>query len=594
MTNGSAEGTEPVVDGDRSEEPWSPLEEFDTERPHRRWLRTVLIVAGTVVVLGGAYVGAGYALADRVPRGTTVAGVDIGGLTNARAQDALTDGLGDLSTEAVSVTAQEITGSVDPVTAGLTFDAEATVDRLTGVDLRPQRLWRHLVGGDTERPVTVVDEDKLDAAVEDLSGTLSLAPVDGSIVFADGAAHAVDAVDGWALVAETARTALAQEWLTAARPLELATDVVEPDITQDETDRVLQDVASRITAAPVAVLVAEQTVELPVDVLTSVSSFVPQNSELVLRMDGPALAEAVLARTTDLLTSASDAHFEFQNDAPVIVPGTAGTTLDPDALAQAVSVAATADQRTATVELVQSDPAETTAALEALGVTSIVSEFSTPLTNEQRRTRNIAAGAAAINGTLVRPGEVFSLTDAIGPIDAAHGFTTAGAIVNGEHSDAWGGGLSQLSTTSFNAAYEAGMEDVEHRPHSEWFTRYPPGREATIYTGSLDMRWKNSTPYGALVQSWVADGQTWVRIWGTPYWEVTAESSAKSNVVQPTTVHSQTATCSPQSPGNPGFSITVTRTLKLNGEVQAVEPFTWRYKPQNRVVCGPDPATAEG
>lgn len=594
MTHGSAEGTEPVVDDDGSAESWSPLDEFDTERPRRRWLRTVLIVAGVVVVLGGAYVGAGYALADRVPRGTTVAGVDIGGLTSARAQAVLTDELGDRSTSAVPVTAQEITGSVDPVTAGLTFDARATVDRLTGVDLRPQRLWRHLVGGGAERPATVVDEDKLDAAVEDLSGTLSLAPVDGSIVFADGAAHAVAAVDGWALAAQAARTTLADDWLTAARPLELATEVVEPDITQAETDRVLRDVASRITAAPVAVLVADQTVELPIDVLTSVASFAPQNSELVLRMDGPALVEAVLARTTDLLTSASDAHFEFQNDAPVIVPGTAGTTLDPAGLAQAVSVAATADQRTATVELVQSDPAETTAALEALGVTSVVAEFSTPLTREQHRTQNIATGAAAITGTLVRPGEVFSLTDAIGPIDAAHGFTTAGAIVNGEHSDAWGGGLSQLSTTAFNAAYEAGMEDVEHRPHSEWFTRYPPGREATIYAGSLDMRWKNSTPYGALVQSWVADGKTWVRIWGTPYWEVTSESSAKSNVVQPTTVYSQTATCSPQSPGNPGFSITVTRTLKLNGEVKAVEPFTWRYKPQNRVVCGPDPATAAG
>jgi hypothetical protein len=67
-----------------------------------------------------------------------------------------------------------------------------------------------------------------------------------------------------------------------------------------------------------------------------------------------------------------------------------------------------------------------------------------------------------------------------------------------------GGGLSQLSTTTFNAAYEAGMEDVEHRPHSEWFSRYPAGREATIYTGVLDMRWKNTAPTGVLVQAWVA------------------------------------------------------------------------------------------
>jgi vancomycin resistance protein YoaR len=592
MAKGSAEGTEPVVDGDGPGDSWSPLDEFEPDRPRRRWLRTTLIVAGVVVVLGGAYVGAAYALADRVPRGTTVAGVEVGGMTSERAEQALTDGLGDLATEPVPVAAQDMTGSVDPAAAGLTLDVPATVEGLTGVDLRPQRLWQHLVGGGSEEPVTHVDDEALDAAVENLTGTLALAPVDGSIVFADGEPHAVDAVDGWALDAQAARETLAGTWLTAARPLELTTDTVEPDITQEETDTALQEVAARVAAAPVQLTVGGQAVELPADVLTAVSSFVPQESDLVLQMDGAALVEAVLARTTNLLTNSSDATFDLSSGSPVIVPGTPGTTLDPATLAQAVAAAASGDERTATVELVQSDPAQSTAALEALGVVQVVSEFSTPLTSEPRRTQNIAAGAAAINGTLVRPGETFSLTDALGPIDAAHGFTTAGAIVSGEHTDAWGGGLSQLSTTTFNAAYLAGMEDVEHKPHSEWFTRYPAGREATIYTGTLDMRWKNTTPYGALVQAWVADGKTWVRLWSTPYWEVISESGPKTNVVQPTTVYSQSPTCEPQSPGNPGFRITVTRTVKLNGAVVATEPYTWTYKPQNRVICGTDPATA--
>ena len=592
MAKGSAEGTEPVVDGEGPAESWSPLDEFEPDRPRRRWLRTTLIVGGVVVVLAGAYVGAAFALADRVPRGTTVAGVEIGGMTAARAEQALTDGLGDLATEPVPVSAQDMSGTVDPATAGLTFDASATVDRLTGADLRPQRLWRHLVGGGAEDPVTVVDEPALDAAVEQLSGSLTLAPVDGSIAFADGEAHAVAAEDGWALDDDAARATLVDTWLTAARPLELATEVVAPAITQEATDAALQDVASRVVAAPVAVQVAGQTVELPVDVLAAAASMVPQDDELVLQMDGAALVEAVLARSTNLLTTASDARFEFQDGSPVIVPGTPGTTLDPATLATAVADATQADQRDAAVELVESDPAQTTEALQALGVTTVVSEFSTPLTSEPRRTQNIAAGAAAISGTLVRPGETFSLTDALGPIDAAHGFTTAGAIVSGEHTDAWGGGLSQLSTTTYNAAYFAGMEDVEHKPHSEWFTRYPAGREATLFTGTLDMRWKNTTPYGALVQAYVADGKTWVRIWSTPYFEVTTEAGPKTNVVQPTTVYSQSATCSPQSAGNPGFRITNTRTIKLNGEVVAVEPSTWTYKAQNKVVCGADPATA--
>lgn len=591
MSKGTTESVTAQADGAAPGEPWEPLADFEEDRPKRRWPKVLLIVGSVVVVLGAAYVGAAYALADRVPRGTTVAGVKIGGLSAERAEKELTTGLADLSTGPVPVSAQDMSGSLDPTTAGLTFDAHATVDALTGLDLRPQRLWRHIVGGRAEAPVTQVDDAALDTAVADLSGTLTLAPVDGSIVFADGQPHAVDAQDGWSLDTDAARAEIVDGWLTADRPLELDTAVVAPTITQEATDQALNDVAAKVGSGPVVVQVGGQNVEVPGDALAAIASFVPQGAELVLQLDGAALVQDVLDRSTNLLTASSDAYFEFQNDAPVIVPGTPGTTLDPTTLATAVSQAMLTDTRTAAVDLVPSDPTQSTEALQALGINEIVSEFSTPLTSEPRRTQNIRAGAAAITGTLVRPGETFSLTDALGPIDAAHGFTTAGAIVSGEHTDAWGGGLSQLSTTTFNAAYEAGMKDIEHKPHSEWFTRYPAGREATIYTGTLDMKWQNNTPYGALVQAWVADGKTFVRIWGTKYWTVDSVSGPKTNVVNPTTVYSQSATCEASSAGNPGFSITVTRTVSLNGQVVAVEPFSWRYKPQNKVICGPDPAT---
>ena len=572
----------------------SPLDVFESEPTrNRRWWRPVLIVAGVLVVLGGAYVGGAYALADRVPRGTTVAGIEVGGMSAADARTALTDGLAERSSQPITVTAREVSGSLDPATAGLSFDVDATVDALTGIDLRPQRMWQHLAGGGEEQPVTAVDEQALDAAVQDLSGVLMLDPVDGSVVFVDGAPQGVAAVDGWSLDAEGARSTLEDGWLTEALPIELPSDTVSPTITQDEVDRVVRDVASAVVSGPVTVSVADQSAELPVDVLVGAASFVPQESELALQMDGTSLVDQVVTRTSDLLTTAADATFQFQDGAPVIVPGTPGTTLDPAALGTAVATAAeNTSERTAAVELVESDPAQSTEALQALGVTSAISEFSTPLTSEPKRTQNITAGAAAINGTLIRPGETFSLTEALGPIDAAHGFVQAGAIVNGEHSDAWGGGLSQLSTTTFNAAFEAGMEDVEHTPHSEWFTRYPAGREATLYTGSIDMKWKNTTPYGVLVQAYVADGKTWVRLWSTPYYEVSISSGAKTNVVSPTTVYNTSPTCSASSAGNPGFSISVTRTVSLNGEVQGTDNLSWRYKAQNKVVCGADPATA--
>ena len=572
----------------------SVLDEFEPDDGRRRWPRQLAVVLGIVVVLLGAYAGASYALGHRVPRGATVAGVDVGGLTETAAVQRLTTRLANATTGALTVKAGDQQAQLDPVQAGLTFDPAATVHRLVGVDLlQPVRLWNQLVGVGAQPAVTAVDANALHTAVQHLADSLQVDPVDGAIVFADGKAHATPAQAGTDLDVAGAEKAIRDGWLVGARPLTLPTRTVEPDITQAETDAALTEVAQRVAGAPVTVSVADRTVTLPASTLISDASFTAQDGKLVLQMNGPALVGQVLAQTPGLVTAAADAHFEFQNDAPVLVPGTPGTTIDPDALATAVATAASsATQRTATVQLVPSDPSQSTEALQALGVKEIVSEFATPLTSEPHRTVNITVGASKINGVLVKPGETFSLGNALSPIDPAHGYIDAGAIVDGDHVQALGGGLSQISTTTFNAAYFAGFEDVAHTPHSEWFTRYPEGREATIFVPTLDMKWKNNTPYGALIQSWVANNQVHVRIWGTKYWTVTSTTGPRSNVHQPTTVYSQSPRCTPQSAGNPGFTVTVTRQVSLDGVVKQTTSRTTTYKAQDTIVCGPPPSTA--
>ena len=64
-----------------------------------------------------------------------------------------------------------------------------------------------------------------------------------------------------------------------------------------------------------------------------------------------------------------------------------------------------------------------------------------------------------------------------------------------------GGGVSQMATTTFNAMFFAGLEDVEHKPHSFYIDRYPVGREATVAWGAVDLRFRNDTPYGVLIDT---------------------------------------------------------------------------------------------
>ena len=127
--------------------------------------------------------------------------------------------------------------------------------------------------------------------------------------------------------------------------------------------------------------------------LAANASYVPTDGNLVLQMNGAGPVGRRPRRSCRICSPASaDAHFEFVNDAPVIVPGTPGTSLDPAALATSVAAAATSSERDGDVELVEADPTQSTAELEALGVKEIVSEFSTPLTSEPRRTVNITNG----------------------------------------------------------------------------------------------------------------------------------------------------------------------------------------------------------
>ena len=562
----------------------SPFDGFEEDAPRRGWARGLLWTGIGVLVVGGLYTGAQWYFSDKVPSGTTVAGVDVGGMTRTAAQDELESTLGPRAAEPVTLTAGDATTTLDPAAAGLTLDAAATAEELTSFSMSPTRLWEHLVGGAEKPPVVAVDQEAFDAQVEALHGSLDVEPVDGTVQFVDGAPTATPASDGASLVTDAAAEAILAGWLVTDGPIPLETEAVAPEITQEETDAALAE-AETVVSAPVVVAVGGQSPELPEDVLAENGSYAAADGELALTFDGAGLVDAIVDRTNDLLTTADDAHFVFSGGAPVIEGGEPGTTIDPGALVEAVRTAATGDDREASVELVESDPEQSVAALEELGVKEKISEFSTPLTSEPVRTENLRVGASKVNGTLVLPGETFSLTETLSPITAAGGYFSAGIVQDGKHVEGVGGGLSQMATTAYNAGFFAGLEDVEHRQHSYWFTRYPAGREATIFVGSLDMRFKNDTPYGVLLQSWVGGGELHVAVWSTKYYEVETSASEKTNVVQPTTVTHTGADCVPQPAGNAGFSITNYRKVYLDGDLVKDEADHWTYRPDNQVVC---------
>ena len=361
---------------------------------------------------------------------------------------------------------------------------------------------------------------------------------------------------------------------------------VEPAIADAEVERALTEDATPLVEAPITAVVGETSAQLAPPSLAAAASFVAQGSTLELILDGKMLSDDLRAQIPELERAPVNATVRISEGAPQITPDSLGTEINAEALASGVIAASTSETRTVEVDLAQVEADLTVADVEALGITEKVSEFSTNLTSDEVRTNNLRTGAAAISGVIVMPGETFSLLDTLGPITPENGYGNAGVLIEGVIVDGMGGGLSQLATTVYNAAFFAGLEDVEHQPHSQYINRYPEGREATVFVPSIDLKFKNDSDYGVLIESWVADGQLHVEFWSTKVWEIRVETGPRQDIVQPTTIISTRPGCVPSGAGNPGFFVNVDRHFYQDGVLVKSDSQGWRYEPVNAVQCG--------
>lgn len=568
----------------------SPLEAFSAEKTPSRAPRALMWTGLIIVIVAGLYVAGQWAVADRTPSNASVAGVPIGGLSAPDAIQALEDGLKAPAAEPIAVQAGEQAGVLDPKAAGLSIDAEATVNHLTGFSLAPDHLWNSLFGGGQESPTILVDDEAFAAQLETLAENLAVAPTDGNVVFAEGEAQLVDAEDGHVIEQEGAREEIVSNWLLTADVIDLPVEAEAPEITQAKTEAKFSE-AKQFISGPVSVSIAGQIAELPVKTLSAAATYEVKDSDLELVLDADAIEEAVRSRTKDLESTPTNAKITFKDGKPAITGGKNGAELDGAVLVQKVhETAVSKGDRTAEVELKKVKPKHTKKSMEELGVKKVVGEFTTPLgASNAERVHNLTFGAKKVTGTLILPGETWSLTDTLSPITVAGGYYSAGIVNNGVLTEGVGGGLSQMATTSYNLGFLMGLEDVEHRAHSYWFSRYPEGREATIFLGSIDMKFKNDTPYGILLQSYVKDNQLTVRGWSSPHYRVESSTSGRSNVTQPKTTYNTDSNCISQGTGSPGFAVTVTRKVYLEDELIRDEAQSWQYRAQDAIVCRAKP-----
>ena len=586
------EASSPSVDGglssletsaERTAEKLGKGEVSDGEPAKRR--RVWLWVAAAALVFGVVYVGAAFYFSNKIPASTTVAGVKVGGMSREAAQAKLESELSGRLSQPVKVSIGGKEQTIDPSSIGAKFDAKSTVDSLSGFSLNPLRLWDSMTGGSEVSPTVDVDQAKLRKTVDSLVDASVNTPTNASIEFDGVTPKATKAKKGVDLNREEASKTIAEKMLDG-KTIPLPVNEKEPDIKDSEAQRALKDLAKPLVSGNLTVKVGSATVTVTPKQLVSVAKFVASDGELKLKLDSEKLSDVVRKGAPTLLKEGKDAKIEIvDHTTPKIIPSEDGVGFDEGKLAESAAEAATTGDRKVEIAT-KSVPAKfTTEDAEKMGVKEVVSSIETPLTNDAVRTTNLKVGTQKVANTLVKPDEEFSLLKALGPIDAAHGFVSSGVVANGFNSTALGGGLSQLSTNTFNLGYRAGFVDVEHKPHSKYFSRYPMGMESTLWEGKYDMRFKNNTPYGAVIDTWVADGKVYSKLWSTKYWDVETTTSKPYAQVAPTTKVNPARDCEPSGAGGPGFTVTVSRKVSRDGKVHENSSYKWTYSPTNRVVC---------
>ena len=536
-------------------------------------------LTGLIMVVGGL---TALDVKDEVPLNTRVLGVDIGGRSTEDAAMALVAGLGDRVQSPVTVRVGDRTTTVDPQTVGLALDAEATAAAAAKATPNPIKL---LTGRDVT-PIVSVDATRLAQAVAGTVKQAGHAMTMPKITFSGLTPKATYPVPGQGLDQDGAAAALVSGWLRQAE-IDLPLTDVHPKTTADEVDDLIAEFARPAVAAPVQVTTDHGSFTVSRQAIAkSLVLESDKTGRITPTVSEPKLRAALGDELAKVEVEPQDAAVRFTNGTVKIMASQGGRLVDTKRLATDLLTVLDKSSGRTVRAAVQEVPAKTTTSeLTTLGIKEKVSTFTTYFSGGERRNHNIIQVAKAVDGAVLEPGETFSLNGYTGERSYAQGYVDAPVILDGKLVQAVGGGISQFTTTLFNAAYYAGLEDVFHRPHSYYISRYPSVIEATIYYPTLDMKFRNNTPYGVLIDTATTGNSVTVTMWSTKIYDsVTTEWGPRRDVTQPKTVRLKGAGCLPAA-GGIGFAQDAWRVIKQGGAVVSREKFSWKYDAEPHFIC---------
>ncbi|MEA3501979.1 MAG: VanW family protein, partial [Actinomycetota bacterium] len=353
--------------------------------------------------------------------------------------------------------------------------------------------------------------------------------------------------------------------------------------------------------ATLIVLRSELAAAVTIDIVTTSAAHID------IGLDPDIIATTLESRLSEFERPPIEVHIETSvatSRVSVTLPEN-GTRIDVDALAGTLYEAALAGGRGELPMVTDVEPRITAEQVQAWGPLGLVSSFTTRYKAGQPRVTNIQTMARTVDGSIVWPGETFSINEKVGQRTEAKGYVRDGAIIDGEvyccdSPVNVGGGVSQFGTTFFNAVFFGGYEDIEHQPHSIYFSKYPEGREATLGYLHPDVVFRNNTDAPVIIRTAYSASSITVLFFGNNGGlKVASERSDRRNFTEPRVIYEENPALGPGTQrivkgGSEGWTVTVTRVITYSDGTVEREPFTWHYRGSAKKIQVASCATVPG
>jgi vancomycin resistance protein YoaR len=505
---------------------------LDRRRPRRRprtraqrrvfWQRTAIlatIAALAAIVLGLVFAGSPSRIAD----GVRIAGVDVGGETPRQAERILKQKADSLASVPVTFRVGPQVWRLEPRRLGIEVDWAAAVDavRRQGQGFGPLRGFRRLdlrfFGADVAPPTQVYDAalrywlDRIERAVN--------APHrDAAIVLHRLTPAIAPSRTGQVLDRHAATATIVRALASLNRePVGLPVRVDRPKVTASDLT-VPQAQVRTALSAPVHLTLGDTRWNLRPGRIARLLEL-PADGRRDLHVGGMGASAWFTALAKRVDRDPEDATWAIGQSGIRVIPDKPGYLLDVPRSATSLLNAALVTEptlRSAKLTAETKVAARTTDEARAMQIRGPVASYQTFYGGDPNRIHNVQLVSHLVDGHVIAPGATFSFNQATGARTADKGFKEAPVIINGELQTGLGGGVCQVSTTVFNAAYEAGLPIVSRTNHALYISHYPQGRDATVNYPDVDLKFTNDTGHWLLLRTWVGSSSLTVALYGTP------------------------------------------------------------------------------